>query len=36
MKKAYKEAAKFFRWVVVGVMASLVALPVLTSIGASN
>jgi hypothetical protein len=36
MKKAYEEAAKFVRWVVVGVLASLVALPVLTSISASN
>jgi hypothetical protein len=36
MKKAYEEAAKFVRWVVVGLMAFLVALPAFTSIGAST
>ena len=36
MKRAYEEAARFFRWVMVGVMAFLVALPALTSMSASN
>jgi hypothetical protein len=35
MKKAYEEVTKFVRWVVVGVMAFLVALPAFTSIGAN-
>jgi hypothetical protein len=36
MKKAYEDMARFVRWVVVGAMASIVALPALLSVGAAN
>jgi hypothetical protein len=36
MKKAYEDMAKYVRWVVVGVMASIVALPALLSVGAAS
>lgn len=36
MKKAYEEAAKFVRWLAIGVMTFLVMLPALISINASN
>ena len=36
MKKAYENMARFVRWVIVGVMASIVALPALLTVGAAN
>jgi hypothetical protein len=35
MKKAYEDAAKFIRWAVIGILAVIVALPALTSVGYS-
>ncbi len=35
MKKAYEDVAQFVRWAVIGVIAVIVTLPTLTSVGSS-
>jgi hypothetical protein len=36
MKKAYEDMAQFVRWVLAAVAATIVALPVIASLGAAN